>query len=78
MSKEEDTLGKYRVGVTFNPSQDETVKAIKEHTAALIDLAQSIPGNFAELSRLKAVASTKNEEAAMWAVKAATKKTPKK
>lgn len=72
------TKGQYRVGVTFNPSQSTIVDQIKAQAAALIDLIDSIPsdrdtedGN--ERGRLKALAQTDIEGAAMWAVKAATK-----
>lgn len=74
--------GEYRVGVNFNPSGDHMVDKIKQQAAALIDLIDSIPsdretelGN--ERGRLKALAQTDIENAAMWAVKAATKQ-PKK
>jgi hypothetical protein len=46
------TKGEYRVGINFNPSNDDRV---------------------AKISRLKALAQTDIESAAMWAVKAATK-----
>jgi hypothetical protein len=79
------TLGQERVGVNFNPSQKEIVKNIKQKTAELIDLIDSItlatlgdpsipePSINGEVRRLKALAMTSYEEAAMWAVKAATK-----
>jgi hypothetical protein len=66
------TLGEYRVGITFNPSGDETVNKIKRAAADLIDLVDSIEG-VDEAKRLKALAMTHIEDAAMWAVKAATK-----
>lgn len=75
--------GEYRVGVSFNPSGNETVDKIKKKTAELIDLIDSIPLKSAdthaqvvqqgEVNRLKALAMTSAEESAMWAVKAATK-----
>ena len=70
--------GEYRVGVTFNPSNNNKVQEIKLHAANLIDLIEGIPqhpllGCDAEIMRLKALAQTAVEEAAMWAVKAATK-----
>lgn len=72
------TKGEYRVGITFNPSNDDMVSKIKSASAALIDLIDEIPsdresevGN--EKGRLKAIAQTNVEDAAMWAVKAATK-----
>jgi hypothetical protein len=70
--------GEFRVGTNFNPSNDGMVDQIKQKTAELIDLVGSIPsdsktalGN--ERGRLKALAQTEFEAAAMWAVKAATK-----
>lgn len=70
--------GEYRVGITFNPSNDDKVAQIKSAAADLIDLIESIPqhpllGCDAEVRRLKALAQTAIEEGAMWAVKAATK-----
>ena len=72
------TKGEYRVGITFNPSNDPVVDEIKSISAKLIDLIEEIPsdresevGN--ERGRLKALAQTDVENAAMWAVKAATK-----
>lgn len=72
------TKGEYRVGITFNPSASGIVDEIKRKAADLIDLIESIPsdrdserGN--EAGRLKALAQTAAEDAAMWAVKAATK-----
>ena len=72
------TKGEYRVGTTFNPSASGLVDEIKRKAADLIDLIDSIPsdreserGN--EAGRLKALAQTEIESAAMWAVKAATK-----
>lgn len=73
--------GAYRVGSTFNPSANEMVDQIKGIAADLIDLIETIPsdretvrGN--EAGRLKALAQTEIESAAMWAVKAATKRDP--
>jgi hypothetical protein len=72
------TLGEYRVGITFNPSKDEMVDKIKRIAADLIDLINDIHsddsgGDDSELRRLKALAMTHVEDAAMWAVKAQTK-----
>ena len=75
------TKGEYRVGINFNPSADDTVGRIKSMASALIDFIDGIPsdrdtmrGN--EVGRLKALAQTEIESAAMWAVKAATKPAP--
>ena len=74
------TKGEYRVGITFNPSNDDIVGKIKRAAADLIDLIDSIEEHpaqldmrFSEIKRLKALAQTAIEDAAMWAVKAATK-----
>ena len=73
------TKGEYRVGTTFNPSASGLVDEIKRKAADLIDLIETVPsdreserGN--EAGRLKAIAQTEVESAAMWAVKAATKR----
>ena len=69
------TKGEYRVGVSFNPSGDIWVDEIKTAAAELIDLIADIPDEgIDERKRLKALAQTEVESAAMWAVKAATKR----
>jgi hypothetical protein len=55
--------------VSFNPSGDEKVNEIKSKTADLIDLCETLKSVDA---RLAALAQTHYEDAAMWAVKAAT------
>lgn len=72
------TKGQYRVGINFNPSNDDLVGKIKRAAADLIDLIDTIPHDpeierSGERGRLKALAQTDVEAAAMWAVKAATK-----
>lgn len=68
------TLGEYRVGVTFNPSNDADVKIIKRLSAELIDFINGVAVDGGpEVQRLKALAMTRIEEGAMWGVKAATK-----
>lgn len=80
-----ETKGAYRVGLSFNPSGDDTVTRIKAMAAGLIDLIEDeVPMQAAssatdsrreaEVHRLKALAQTAIEEGAMWAVKAATKR----
>ena len=68
------SLGASRVRESFNPSKDSMVDKIKRHTADLIDLCaegtDKIGGG--EAARLWSLAMTAYEEAAMWAVKAAT------
>ena len=74
------TKGEYRVGIAFNPSGDDLVGRIKRQAADLIDLIETIdvPDDAGfehgfEVKRLRALAQTNVEDAAMWAVKAATK-----
>lgn len=80
------TKGEYRVGISFNPSNDDMVGKIKRAAADLIDLIEGIPlttvstveeaRHQGEVARLKALAQTDIETAAMHAVKAATKPVP--
>jgi hypothetical protein len=72
------TKGEYRVGINFNPSADDMVGRIKRAAADLIDMIETITTSgvgdqYNEVTRLKALAQTEVESAAMWAVKAATK-----
>ncbi len=74
------TKGEHRVGISFNPSSNPMVDKIKRAAADLIDLCDTIetpsgalPEHAGEIARLKALAMTHVEDAAMWAVKAATK-----
>jgi hypothetical protein len=73
------SLGASRVRESFNPSGNELVDKIKRYTADLIDLCeehkQKAGRERGEEGRLWALAQTHYEDAAMWAVKAAT--TPK-
>jgi hypothetical protein len=63
------SLGAQRVRESFNPSKDNMVDKIKRYTADLIDLCEDLK----RLDpRLASLAQTAYEEAAMWAVKAAT------
>lgn len=63
------SLGKDRVRAGFNPSSNERVESIKSLTAQLIDVCEDLKPLD---PRLAALAQTAYEEAAMWAVKAAT------
>lgn len=63
------TRGEYRVGIDFNPSADDMMGRFKCAAADLIDLIDEL--------RCKALAQTHIEDAAMGAVKAATKPAPK-
>ncbi len=76
------TTGERRVRTKFNSSSSDNVDLIKQRTAELIDLVNDLPKTNAdtdpdgvrapEAGRLRALAMTAYEEAAMWAVKAAT------
>ena len=65
------TVGDIRVRRDFNifPSSNKDVELIKMGTAKLIDFCESLKKKD---PRLAALAQTAYEEAAMWAVKAAT------
>ena len=69
MDAVKNTIGESRVRTTFNPSADGTVDQIKQKTAELINLCEELKGKD---GRLASLAQTSYEEAAMWAVKAAT------
>ncbi|WBT37114.1 Acb2/Tad1 domain-containing protein [Hyphomicrobium sp. DMF-1] len=71
-----ETLGEQRVRISFNPANAERggevadrVREIKVKSAELIDLCEALKP---EDPRLASLAQTAYEEAAMWAVKAAT------
>jgi len=66
------SIGKERVRYEFNPSNNGEIDEIKRRTAELIDLCERLK---AYDGRLAALAQTAYEEAAMWAVKAATTET---
>ena len=84
----EKTLGEKRVRTDFNTTKNDVVTILKNRTADLIDICQGMrseeasavpdetPAEFnqrcGEKLRLIALAQTAYEEAAMWAVKAAT------
>jgi len=68
------TPGEYRVGISFNPGNNPLVDKLKRAAADLIDMIDNMPAvDDGEVARLKALAMTDVEGAAMWAVKAATK-----
>lgn len=68
-----NTIGETRVRTTFNPSANGDVDVIKQRTEELINLCDHMKdGAAGEKIRLIALAQTSYEEAAMWAVKAAT------
>lgn len=84
----EKTTGEKRVRTDFNTAGTSIVDTIKQKSAELIDICQAMrndevvkPGNETKESlqqnagekfRLISLAQTAYEEAAMWAVKAAT------
>lgn len=63
------SIGEGRVRTQFNPSNNSTVDQIKQKTAELINLVEDLKQKD---GRLASLAQTAYEEAAMWAVKAAT------
>jgi len=65
----EKTVGETRVRTDFNVSGSDVVTQIKQKSAELIDLCETLK---AKDGRLASLAQTSYEEAAMWAVKAAT------
>lgn len=67
--EQEMTIGEDCVRTSFNPSNDSIVDQIKQKSAELIDLCEDL--KFKD-PRLVALAQTAYEEAAMWAIKAAT------
>ena len=68
------SLGASRVRESFNPSGHALVDKLKRYTADLIDLCNDgmNKAEHPEESRLWSLAMTSYEDAAMWAVKAAT------
>ncbi len=67
----EQTLGEKRVRKAFNPGDSDAVGTIKAQTAQLIDVCEVLK-TAGKDPRLVALAQTAYEQAAMWAVKAAT------
>ena len=79
----EKTLGEKRIRTEFNPSSNSRVDEIKQKTAELINCVNlsvlfenseepEVKEKNNEKRRLIALSLTAYEEAAMWAVKAAT------
>jgi predicted nucleic acid-binding protein len=68
------TFGERAVGLTFNPSGDETVLALKQKAAEFIDACHALreAATDPEVKRMYSVAITEAQTAQMWAVKAAT------
>lgn len=69
------TVGEQRVRTAVNADSDAQVAAIKAVTAKMIDICESLKSKDARLATL---AQTAYEQAAMWAVKAATANPEKK
>jgi hypothetical protein len=65
----EKTIGELRVRTDFNVSGSDVIAQIKEKSAELINLCETLKEKD---GRLASLAQTAYEEAAMWAVKAAT------
>jgi len=67
--KQPTSVGQKRVRFSLKPQEGDEIYVIKKLTADLIDLCEGLKERDARLSTL---AQTAYEEAAMWAVKAAT------
>ena len=79
------TIGEYKVGINFNPGGHPAVERIKRLFADAIDAVDEETRELSdentdtgrermgEIQRLRALAITHAEDAAMWAVKAVTK-----
>ena len=70
------TYGEKAVGLTFNPSNNPVVDAIKQEYAHIIDTMDDLrsTSNNPEVKRLASVAITEAQTAQMWAVRALTYK----
>ena len=73
----EKTIGEKRVRTDFNVSGEDVVNIIKSSSANLINICEQLKGDGSQVLsgekvRLISLAQTSYEEAAMWAVKAAT------
>lgn len=66
------TIGEQRVHAEFNPDKNELVDQIKNKSAELINLINSIPNNAGdgEKRRCQSIAMTEIETGCMYAVKA--------
>ena len=73
----DQTFGARAVGISFNPSGDETVNQLKLFAASFIDLCNDMreEATSPEVKRMYSLAITEAQTAQMWAVKAATWKT---
>jgi hypothetical protein len=68
------TFGEKAVGLSFNPSGDEYVTAVKRSYADIIDQMDILRTSTSdpEVKRLASIAITEAQTAQMWAVKALT------
>lgn len=74
------TFGEKAVGLTFNPSNDSDVQAIKVAFAKVIDICNDMRSaplkdgqtDNKERNRMASIAITEAQTAQMWAVKATT------
>jgi hypothetical protein len=68
------SLGEDRVRIKFNPSNNSAVDMLKQTAAKFIDQCHAIADKTddPEIGRCISLAMTHAEDAAMWAVKAAT------
>lgn len=68
------TYGEKAVGLTFNPSNNPAVDAVKKEYAHIIDTMDDLRSTTqnSEVKRLASVAITEAQTAQMWAVKALT------
>ena len=68
------TFGQKAVGLTFNPSNSDSVGLIKQKFADCIDLLNGVRAESTspEVKRMCSVAITEAQTAQMWAVKAIT------
>lgn len=69
MADANKSIGEQRVRTEFNPDNNGLVDQIKQKSAELINLCEGLKEKD---GRLASLAQTTYEEAAMWAVKAAT------
>jgi len=74
MMEKELTFGEKAVGLTFNPSGDICVEAVKEAYAHVIDALNNLREVSAssEVKRMLSIAITEAQTSQMWAVKAIT------
>jgi hypothetical protein len=68
------SFGEKAVGLTFNPSNDPDVEAIKRQFAKIIDVLATLREGTGsgEKKRMYSLAITESQTAQMWGVKAAT------